>query len=315
MGSIQHKQVHPATSSTMFNSIIFTFSALISLVVGQNLPDVLTREGATTLVDFVVKAGLAETLSGDGPFTVFAPTNEAFEKLPQSVVDALMADPEALKNVLLYHVIPAEIKSFDITEDDVSVASATPEGTKLRVNTYMKRFYYDGFLTVNGKRISRTDVVATNGVVHFITDVIDTPAVDDCTKVLTNDGRFQTLLTAVSTAGLVETLQGEGPFTIFAPTDEAFSRIPSDTLDAVLADNDLLTSTLLRHVVPQAKFARGLVWEFLDTAGGDKIATHVFKGGYTKVISETNGNRVKAKIIDSDIICSNGVIHAIDTVI
>ena len=84
---------------------------------------------------------LAETLSGDGPFTVFAPTNEAFEKLPQSVVDALMADPEALKKVLLYHVIPAEIKSSDITEDDVSVASA--EGTKLRVNTYMKRFYYD----------------------------------------------------------------------------------------------------------------------------------------------------------------------------
>ena len=78
------------------------------LVVGQNLPDVLTREGATTLVDFVVKAGLAETLSGDGPFTVFAPTNEAFEKLPQSVVDALMADPEALKNVLLYHVIPGD---------------------------------------------------------------------------------------------------------------------------------------------------------------------------------------------------------------
>jgi len=259
-------------------SIIFTFTTLISVIVGQNLPDVLTREGATTLVDFVVKAGLAETLSGDGPFTVFAPTNEAFEKLPQSVVDALMADPEALKKVLLYHVIPAEIKSSDITEDDVSVASA--EGTKLRVNTYMKRFYYDGFLTVNGKRISRTDVSATNGVVHFITDVIDTPAVDDCTQVLTNDGRFGTLLTAVSTAGLVETLQGEGPFTIFAPTDEAFSRIPSDTLDAVLADNELLTSTLLRHVVPQAKFARGIVWEFLDTAGGDKIATHVFKAQY-----------------------------------
>ena len=68
-------------------------------------------------------------------------------------------------------------------------------------------------------------------------------------------------------------------------------------------------------MVPQAKFSRGIVWEFLDTAGGDKIATHVFKGGYTKVISENNGNRVKAKIIDSDIICSNGVIHAIDTVI
>ena len=108
---------------------------------GQKLPDVLTREGATTLVDLVVKAGLAETLNGDGPFTIFAPTNEAFEKLPQSDLEQLLANPEALKKVLLYHVIPAEIKSSDIELDDVLVASA--EGAKLRVNTYMKKFYYD----------------------------------------------------------------------------------------------------------------------------------------------------------------------------
>merc|ERR1711997_64097 len=307
-----HTQVHPATTPTMY-SIIFTLNLFLVGTIAQNLPEVLTREGATTLVDFVVKAGLEETLSGDGPFTIFAPTNEAFEKLPKSMVDELMANPDALKKILLYHVIPSEVKSPAIYQDDLLLASA--EGTKLRVNTYMKRFYYDGFLTVNGKRISRTDVLATNGVVHFISDVIDTLASEDCTQVLTNDGRFGTLLNAVTKAGLVETLKGEGPFTIFAPTDEAFSRIPADTLDTVLADNELLTSTLLRHVVPQAKFARGIVWEFLDTAGGDKIATHVFKGGYTKVISENNGNRVKAKIIDSDIICSNGVIHAIDTVI
>ena len=108
---------------------------------GQSLPEVLTREGATTLVDFVVKAGLAETLSGDGPFTVFAPTNEAFDKLPKSTVDALMANPDLLKKVLLYHVIPAEVKSSAITGDDTLVDSA--EGSKLRVNVYMKKFYYD----------------------------------------------------------------------------------------------------------------------------------------------------------------------------
>ena len=101
----------------------------------------MTREGATTLVDFVVKAGLEETLSGDGPFTIFAPTNEAFEKLDQSLVDELMANPEELKKILLYHVVPSEVKSSDIYLDDLLVDSA--EGTKLRVNTYMKRFYYD----------------------------------------------------------------------------------------------------------------------------------------------------------------------------
>merc|ERR1712214_275029 len=246
---------------------LLVFLAIASVVRSQSLPEVLTREGATTLVDFVVKAGLAETPSGDGPFTVFAPTNEAFERLPQSTVDALTADPELLK-----------------------------------------KFYYDGFITVNGKRVSRTDVTASNGVVHFITDVIDVFANEDCTEVLTKDGRFGTLLTAVTKANLVATLQGEGPFTIFAPTDSAFQKIPADTLDAVLADDKLLSSTLLRHVVPAAKFAKGVVWEFLDTAGGETIATHVFKGGYTKVVSEVDGKRTKAKIIDTDLICSNGVV-------
>ena len=108
----------------------------------------------------------------------------------------------------------------------------------------------------------------------------------------------------------------DGPFTIFAPTDEAFSKIPEEDLNGVLADQDLLKKTLLRHVVPSAKFFKGIVWELLETAGDDNIATHVFKGGYTKVVSEDeNGRRTKARIVDTDLICSNGVIHAIDTVI
>ena len=89
---------------------------LLTSTVAQTIPEVLTREGATTLVDFVVKAGLEDVLNGDGPFTIFAPTNEAFEKLPESTVEGLKADPELLKKVLLYHVVPAEIKSTDITE-------------------------------------------------------------------------------------------------------------------------------------------------------------------------------------------------------
>jgi len=287
---------------------------VISITSAQKIPEVLTREGATTLVDLVVKAGLDETLAGDGPFTVFAPTNEAFEKLPKEMIDGLMADPEVLKKVLLYHVLPSEVQSKDIVEEDVVVDSV--EGSKLRVNTYMKKFFYDGFLTVNGKRISRTDVTADNGVIHFITDVIDVFANEDCTEVLTKNGQFGTLLKAVGAAELVETLQGDGPFTIFAPTDEAFAKIPEDALNALLEDKDMLTKKLLKHVVPMAKFAKGIVWEQLDTAGDDKIATHVFKGGYTKVVSEdADGNRVKARIVDPDLICSNGVVHAIDTVI
>ena len=92
-------------------------------------------------MDLVVKAGLAETLEGDGPFTVFAPTNEAFENLPQDTLDALMADVELLKKVLLYHVLPTQVTANEITEDDIVVDSV--EGSKLRINTYMKKYFYE----------------------------------------------------------------------------------------------------------------------------------------------------------------------------
>merc|ERR1712241_623156 len=114
-----------------------------------NIAEELTKAGATTLVDLVVKAGLADTLSGPGPFTVFAPCNDAFAKLPASLVDTLTGDVELLKKVLLYHVIPGVVKSSDIT-DDLTAASA--EGSGLRANVYYKSQLYNGFITVNGKK-------------------------------------------------------------------------------------------------------------------------------------------------------------------
>jgi len=305
--------MHSEADMKMLFSVIF---CILTVTSAQTLPEILTREGASTLVELIAKAELTETLSGDGPFTVFAPTNEAFDKMDEKTREDLMANPEILKKVLLYHVVGSEIKSSDLTQEDVFVSSSEPAGSKLRINTYMKRFYYDGFLTVNGKRISRTDVMASNGVIHFITDVIDVFANDDCTKVLKDQGNFNTLLAAIEKAELVETLQSDGPFTILAPTDEAFAEIGEDKLNTILEDKDLLTKILLRHVLPNAKFAKGIVWELLDTAGDEQIATHVFKNGVTKIVSEdSNGNRLKAKIVDTDLICSNGVVHAIDTVI
>ncbi len=111
----------------------------------QTLPEVLTREGASTLVGFLEEAGLDDVLSEDGPFTVFAPTNEAFGKLPDELVDTLKNDPDLLKKVLLYHVVPARLLSGDAEDDDILVESQ--EGTQLRINTYMKRFYYDVWKT------------------------------------------------------------------------------------------------------------------------------------------------------------------------
>jgi len=274
-----------------------------------NIAEELTAAGATELVNLVTTAGLAETLTNpDAKFTVFAPTNEAIGKLPKSLVDTLLADTELLKKVLLFHVVEGEVKAGDIVNDQ-SVNSV--EGSPLRTNIYLRSKFYDGFVTINGKRVSKADIMADNGVIHMVTDVIYPFPTGSIAEIVTGDARFSTLLAAVSAAGLADTLSGEGPFTVFAPTNDAFEKVPKETLDGLLADKEALTKVLLRHVVPGALFYKGICWKIRDTAGSEKIQTQVFKGGVVKVVSESAGARVK----EADIIATNGVIHAIDNVI
>jgi len=282
--------------------------AAVGAVQAGNLAEELTAAGATTLVDLVVKAGLADTVSNGGPFTVFAPTNEAFAKLPADLVDTLTGDVELLKKVLLFHVVSGEVYSKDLS-NDLSVNSV--EGSPLRVNIYLKSKFYPGFVTVNGKRVSKADVKADNGVIHMVSDVIYPLPTSNIAELVTNDPRFSTLLAAVGAAGLADTLAGEGPFTVFAPTNDAFAKIPEDALNGLLADKTALTQKLLRHVLPGTVFYKGICWKIQEAASGEEIATQVFKGGVVKVVSEDAGARVN----DADIVATNGVIHAIDTVI
>ena len=118
-------------------------------------------------------------------------------------------------------------------------------------------------------------------------------------------GNFKTLVTAVQAAGLVDTLKGPGPFTVFAPTDDAFAKIPKDQLDALLKDKAKLTAVLTYHVVPGVVMAK-------DVKAGD---VKTVQGGML-TISTTGGVMVdNAKVIATDVAASNGVIHAIDTVV
>jgi len=119
-------------------------------------------------------------------------------------------------------------------------------------------------------------------------------------------GKFNTLVQAVQAAGLVETLSGKGPFTVFAPTDEAFAQIPQETLQAVLADKEKLTAILTYHVVPGRLMAADVVRSTqLQTVQGQSIT-----------VSAEGGVRVDdANVIQTDIEADNGVIHVIDQVI
>ena len=119
----------------------------------------------TTLVAAVEAAGLVETLKGEGPFTVFAPTDAAFAALPEGTVEALLADPEALAAILTYHVVPGKVMSTDLTE---GMMAATVNGAEVTITL-------DGGAKVNGAVISTADIEATNGVIHVIDAVILPP--------------------------------------------------------------------------------------------------------------------------------------------
>jgi uncharacterized surface protein with fasciclin (FAS1) repeats len=122
-----------------------------------------------TLVAAVTAAGLAETLSGEGPFTVFAPTDEAFDALPEGVLDALLLpeNKDALTSILTYHVVSGEVMAADVTAGDVP----TVEGSTIAITT-------DDGVKVNEANVTATDVDASNGVIHVIDAVLVPPTVD-----------------------------------------------------------------------------------------------------------------------------------------
>merc|ERR1711872_574062 len=291
------------------NMELLLLASCLTLTLGVDIPTKLTSAGATTLVDLVTLAGLGDTLAGEGPFTVFAPTNDAFAKLPASLVDTLKGDTELLKQVLLNHVVAGNVKSGDITNDIVVKAVG---GQDIRANIYLKSNYYDGFVTVNGARVTHPDLIADNGVIHFVSDVLY-PFTPEKTiaEIASSDPRFSTLVTALTKADLASVLSTPGPFTVFAPTNDAFAKVPAAALDSLLADNGALTKVLLRHVVPGTVFSKCVYWSTHNTAGEEKIATQVYRGGQVKVISSSGS----ARVIEADIKASNGVIHVIDSVI
>jgi len=254
----------------------------------------------STLVAALQAAGLAETLMGEGPFTVFAPTNEAFAKLPAGTLDELLKpeNKQKLTDILLYHVVSGSVLAADV----VNLSEAeTVQGQKVEIKVDM------GKVMINSATVTATDILADNGVIHVIDSVL-LPAVD-IVETAVADGRFTTLAAALGAAGLVDTLKGEGPFTVFAPTDDAFAKLPAGTLDELLKpeNKQKLTDILLYHVVSGKVMAADVVTlTEAETVLGQKVTVKVDMG---KVYIN------EAQVIITDVKASNGVIHVIDTVL
>ncbi len=274
----------------------------------QTIVDIAVADGRfTTLVAAVQAADLVGTLSGEGPFTVFAPTDDAFAKLPEGTLESLLLpeNKQQLTDILLYHVVPGKVMAADV----VNLSEAeTALGEKVAIKVE------DGKVFINEAEVIITDIEASNGVIHVIDTVIlppsmTTEAPKNIVDIAVADGRFTTLVAAVQAAGLVDTLKSEGPFTVFAPTDDAFAKLPAGTIDELLkAENkQQLTDILLYHVVPGKVMAESVADGLIaDTALGTSVFFKVDMG---------NAYINEAMIVLTDIEASNGVIHVIDTVI
>lgn len=263
------------------------------------------------LVEAVVAADLADDLSQPGPFTVFAPTNDAFVALLTELnitKDQLFADKALLTTVLTYHVLPAQVKAADVP---VGKAITSLQGGVFKIDTVAgKLAITDGRNRVSN--ITVTDVLATNGVIHAIDKVI-LPANKTIVETAQSmPDQFSILVEAVVAADLVAALNAAGPLTVFAPTNDAFVALLAElnlTKDALLADKDLLTAVLTYHVVD------GRVMK-ADVPLNTPITT-LETGTFTidASLSITDERARKAAIVATDVFASNGVIHVIDKVI
>ncbi len=280
----------------------------------------------STLVTAVTEAGLVDTLNGAGPFTIFAPVNDAFAAIPADQLDAILADKDLLTSILTYHVVAG-------TYDAAALGTA---GSLETVNGAELTFGADGTM-VNDAKVICSNVVTANATVHIIDSVL-TPPADEAASMLdpsgpacsavpadgagsfdgmaqdpaataaSNNPLLSTLVTAVTEAGLVDTLNGEGPFTIFAPVNDAFAAIPADQLTAILADKDLLTSILTYHVIAGEKMSSAdlIAAGTVATVNGEEL-TVTSDGGALMV----NG----AASLCMDVPTANATVHLIDMVL
>jgi transforming growth factor-beta-induced protein len=330
-------------------------STTTSAEASGNVVDVAVSAGSfTVLTQLLTATGLDETLAGAGPFTVFAPTDAAFEAVAaklgvplDDMVNGLLADPELLTDMLLYHVVPGNIPAADVvTLNGQDVESLSGETWAVIVNGEAVSIE-DGFGRI--VNVIDVDVPASNGVIHILDSVLEgalpdfssedqslEPTTPDASpysdeydgatdKTIVQDlvsaGTFTVLVKLLNAAGLEETLSGPGPFTVFAPTDAAFEAVAADLgvnldglLNAVTADPALLTDILLYHVVsgkiPAADVA-GLNGKKVETLSGEGWT--VIVDGDTVRIEDGYG-RI-ANVIDVDVKASNGVIHVVDKVL
>ena len=301
----------PSPTPRVFVDTINTTTLFLPKASPSTIVDIAAGNPAfSSLVTALSTADLVDPLSGDGPFTVFAPTDDAFAQLDPEVLNDLLTNPEslpALTDILTYHVVPGRLNSGDLGLDlgsilrgeSLSGYATTLGGSDLKIDVTPFGLMLDGNTVVTS-----ADIEGSNGVIHVIDSVLLPPADIVDTAV---DGGFSTLVAAVQAAGLEDALRGDGPLTVFAPTDDAFAALGEETLNSLLADPDTLGDILLYHVVDGNVYASEVAPGEVPMLNGDSATVGTTDTGSLTIEG--------ANIIGTDIVTSNGVIHVIDAVI
>jgi transforming growth factor-beta-induced protein len=260
-----------------------------------------------TLASALTKAELVEALEGEGPLTVFAPTDEAFAKVPAKLLKELLLPKNKAKlaSILTYHVSPG--------------ASALGDALKLKkVPTIQGATigvaFSDGSIRINEAALIDSDLQCSNGIIHVIDSVLLPPKAEEPKRqtvlsVAEQAGTFATLVAAIGAAELDATLEGEGPFTVFAPTEEAFAALPKGTVASLLKKENRqdLAALLTYHVVPgRVSAGDALNAGEAKTVQGENLKFRVSEG-----LLKVNDSTIRTVDLDG----GNGVIHVIDTVL
>jgi len=271
----------------------------------------------STLVTAVVAGDLVDTLSGKGKFTVFAPTNDAFAALPAGTVESLLKpeNKDDLVDILTYHVLSEEVLSTSIL--DKTYSKKTVEGKSVQIKSSRHGFSVGPRDAAESDffAVAKADNVASNGIVHVINGVL-LPPLPNIVELAESVADLSTLVSAVVAGDLADTLSGTGPFTVFAPTNDAFGALPAGTLDTLMKPENKgqLVDILTFHVVPQKAFAKDLdLFQAVTTVEGKPL--HVQKwGGVVKVGASLTSADLKT-VTGADNEASNGVVHVIDGVL
>jgi len=277
---------------------------LVPCVFGGDIITELTNsDEIDVLAELADQAGLKDLLSSEGPITVFAPTNEAFSKLPPGVAKKLFEDKEHLKKVILYHMIESSLPYDDIVDD---TTHATKEGTSIRMNKFKMVETLPDFATVNGVGVLHS-LPASNGVIHIISELLYPLPVHNIAKMLSLDPRFSSLGKAVKLAGMEDTLTTGGPFTLFAPTNKAFT--------GELDSEEAAKAVVERHLVPGSKFAARLLNQTVVAESGENLILTLQEKETNYMTVQCEQSSHEAVITEGDILVTNGVIHAINNIL